>query len=188
MIPIVSGWEPGAELSETICKQSDSEESDGATETFVGVISPECSFGEDCEPKGRSERHAGLSEEVGTKSVTRASDSKNSSKPHRGAPWTSRAVSLAPWRTTPPCGQTSQELTPSENSGVLAGDELLALREGTHHLRGLWGHSPDCLGGTPEELPLEDALHLQLVRESLPPQHAPGAAPGRAHWGKAPCV
>lgn len=38
------GWEPGAELSETICKQSDSEESDGATETLVGVISPGCSF------------------------------------------------------------------------------------------------------------------------------------------------
>lgn len=63
---------------------------------------------------------------------------------------------------------------------------MLALREGAHHLWGLWGHSPERLGlgGTPEEPPSEDALHLQPVRESLPPQHAPDTAAARAHQGK----
>lgn len=105
VVSIVSGWEPGAELSEASCKQSDSEESDGAIETLVGVISPGCSFGEH-KPEGSLARQAGLSGEVLTKSVTQTSDSRNSSRPPNDVLQTSQSVSLVNWGTAPMCGQT----------------------------------------------------------------------------------
>lgn len=180
LIPIVSGWEPGAELSETICKQSDSEESDGATETQRQLREARRTL-----RGGRDKVHH---PSVRFQEQFRASQGRPVAQPgcESGALEDNPTV----WPDF-----TSQELTPSEeNSGVPAGDELelpcSPSGRAPTNLRELWGHSPERmgLGGTPKELPSEDALHLQLVRESLRPQHAPGAAPGRAHPGKAPCV
>ncbi|XP_014649885.1 PREDICTED: zinc finger and SCAN domain-containing protein 22 isoform X1 [Ceratotherium simum simum] len=80
------GWEPGAELSEASCKQSDSEESepsDEATEALAGGDSPGPAFGDACEAEGNSERRAGLSGEVWTKSVAHEMDFRDTSGPHK---------------------------------------------------------------------------------------------------------
>ncbi|XP_008570417.1 PREDICTED: zinc finger and SCAN domain-containing protein 22 isoform X3 [Galeopterus variegatus] len=80
------GWKPEAKPVEAGCKQSHSEESEPpnvAAETHMGGVS---AFINACEPKGSSERPAGLSGESWTKAVTQDMDFRKTSGPHKDAP------------------------------------------------------------------------------------------------------
>ncbi|KAM8787626.1 zinc finger and SCAN domain-containing protein 22 isoform 1-T2 [Rhynchonycteris naso] len=81
------GWKPAAQPSEVLsCKHSNSEESDSATEALVVGISPGRAFGDSLELQGSSERQAGLSADVWTKSIIQETDFRNTPGPHKDVP------------------------------------------------------------------------------------------------------
>nr|XP_014586817.1 zinc finger and SCAN domain-containing protein 22 [Equus caballus]XP_014586822.1 zinc finger and SCAN domain-containing protein 22 [Equus caballus]XP_014586825.1 zinc finger and SCAN domain-containing protein 22 [Equus caballus]XP_014586829.1 zinc finger and SCAN domain-containing protein 22 [Equus caballus]XP_014586832.1 zinc finger and SCAN domain-containing protein 22 [Equus caballus]XP_014586833.1 zinc finger and SCAN domain-containing protein 22 [Equus caballus]XP_023507319.1 zinc fin len=113
------GQEPGAELSEASCKQSDLEESeasDRATETLVGSDSLGPVFGDACEAESSSERRAGLSGEVWTKSVAHKMDFRETSGHHMDTPTDQPSCESGALENSPDRWPdfTSQEKTPSE--------------------------------------------------------------------------
>ncbi|XP_039081133.1 zinc finger and SCAN domain-containing protein 22 [Hyaena hyaena] len=120
------GEKPGAELSEARCKQSDLEESeplDGATETLAGGSSLGPAFGDACEPESYSERQAGLSGEIWTKSVPQEMDFRKTSEPHKDVPTDQTSCESGALGNSPNMWPNfiSQEMTPEEKFDPLDG-------------------------------------------------------------------
>ncbi|XP_014943496.1 zinc finger and SCAN domain-containing protein 22 [Acinonyx jubatus] len=120
------GQEPGAELSESSCKQNDLEESEPlgrAPETLAGGGSLGPAFGDAREPEGSSERQAGLSGEIWTKSVPQEMDCRKTSEPHKDVPTDQTSCEPGALGNSPNMWPNfiSQEKTPEEKFDPLDG-------------------------------------------------------------------
>ncbi|XP_037674868.1 zinc finger and SCAN domain-containing protein 22 isoform X1 [Choloepus didactylus] len=117
--PQLLGWEPGPEPAQASCKQDDSEGLEPpvtVTGTLVEDVSLGPPFGDAGEPKGSSERWAGLSEEAWTKSVVQETAFRKTSGPHKGALTDEPSHGCSASGTSPNMWPdwASQEKTPSE--------------------------------------------------------------------------
>ncbi|GAB5581623.1 zinc finger and SCAN domain-containing protein 22 [Prionailurus iriomotensis] len=122
----IKGQEPGAELSESSCKQNDLEESEPlgrATETLAGGGSLGPAFGDAREPEGSSETQAGLSGEIWTKSVPQEMDCRKTSEPHKDVPTDQTSCEPGALGNSPNVWPNfvSQEKTPEEKFDPLDG-------------------------------------------------------------------